>query len=127
MQEKIMEAFLAQLGYEIETKEWNEQQEEFQAPIHNAGTCYKTDMFTMRSYYWGDEEKYINQYNFECPQYDVKCNWYKYHTRGLQLFSCREEVLPQEKNSWEHLCNMFIDCLNSIKGGYEIDRRGRKI
>jgi hypothetical protein len=116
--EEIMEAFLAQLGYEIETKEWNERQEQFQAPIHNAGTCYKTDMFTMRSYYWGDEEKYINQYNFECPQYDVKCNWYKYYTRGLQLF------LPEEKNSYEHLCNMFIDCLNSIKSGYEIDRNG---
>ena len=56
MKEKIMEAFLAQLGYEIETKEWNEQQEEFSAPIHNAGTCYKTDMFVMRSYYWGQEE-----------------------------------------------------------------------
>jgi hypothetical protein len=59
--EEVIEAFLAQLGYEIETKEWNEQQEKFQAPIHNAGTCYKTDMFVMRSYYWGDEEKYINQ------------------------------------------------------------------
>jgi len=119
--EEVMEAFLAQLGYEIETKEWNEQQEKFQAPIHNAGTCYKTDMFVMRSYYWGDHEDYLDQYNFECPQYDVKCNWYKYYTRGLQIF------LPEEKNSYEHLCNMFIDCLNSIKGGYEIDRRGRRI
>ena len=51
----VLEAFLASLGYEIERVEWNKRQEKFDAPIHNAGTCYKTDEFVMRSYCWDED------------------------------------------------------------------------
>ena len=121
--EKIMEAFLAQLGYLIELKEFNERYEPFNAPIHNSGTCYQTTMFTMRSYCWDDESKYADDYNFECPEYGVFARWYKYYTRGLEV----EIKFDDVENEFEHICEMFIECIDSINGGFESDRANYKI
>ena len=109
----VLEAFLASLGREIERVEWNKRQEHFQAPIHNSGTCYKTDEFVMRSEYWGDDPAWLDLPNFKCE--DFRAEWYKYYTRGLQCYAI----------SVDRLSDIFLRCFNSIReSGRECHRDG---
>lgn len=43
---------------------------------------FSNDFFTIRSYYWGDDEDEMNKPNFEVPSENFKLSWYKYPFRG---------------------------------------------
>lgn len=50
----FMIAGLKYLACEIERVEWNKTQEKYDAPIHNNGGYFKTDVFEIRAYQWGE-------------------------------------------------------------------------
>ena len=80
---EFIEAGLRHLANEIERIEWNNKQEEYEAPISNNGGEYKTDTFEMRAYYWGEDEKLAALPNFKCGSFELR--WYKYCGRGMSM------------------------------------------
>lgn len=109
----VLGSFLASLGHEIERVEWNKTQERFDAPIHNAGTCYRTDEFVMRSYCWDEDGPLHELPNFRCD--DFQAEWYKYYRRSLQCYEI----------SIDQLSDIFSRCWHSIeKSGRECNRDG---
>jgi len=71
------------LAAEIERVEWNKTQKEFQSPTRNYGTHYKTNIFKMCSYYWGEEQNLMNRPNFKYGKFEI--TWYKYLGRGTYI------------------------------------------
>ena len=80
---EFIEAGLKHLSNEIERVEWNITQKEYDSPIYNNSEHYKTDIFTMDSYYWGDDESIEQIPNFKHGDFEVR--WYKYLGRGMSM------------------------------------------
>lgn len=76
-------AMIKHLANEIERVEWNLTEKEYDAPITNNGGEYRTDVFEMRAYYWGDDEETGALPNFKCG--DVEVCWYKHLSRGTTI------------------------------------------
>lgn len=66
---------------------------------------FSNDYFTMRSYYWGDEEE-MEKPNFEIPSENFRLTWYKYPFRGSYA---NERITPQMWN------DLIQNCLESLK------------
>ena len=64
------------------------------------------DFFTIRSYYWGDDEEEINKPNFEVPSEKFELEWYKYPFRSSYA---NVEITPQ---MWNELIQK---CLKSLE------------
>ena len=80
---EFIEAGLNYLAEEIERVEWNNTQKEYEAPTANNGEEYKTDVFEMRAYEWGEDETQQQLPNFKCGNFEVR--WYKYCGRGMSM------------------------------------------
>jgi len=79
-----IEAGLRLLAWYIETSEWNRTQEDYYPPTQNSGEDYKTNVFEMHAYYWGDDEALEERPNFKCGDFEVR--WYKSGDRRKSLF-----------------------------------------
>jgi hypothetical protein len=50
-------------------------------PNYSAESEFSNEFFTIRPYYWGDEDDEIEKPNFEIPSENFSISWYKYPFR----------------------------------------------
>lgn len=96
-------ALLKDLSGELERVQWNINQEEYESPFQNTGNEFKTDVFEVHAYYWGDDEKLIDRPNFKCG--DVEISWYKRLGRGTTI---------NKRISRRKMEKIYLKCLVSI-------------
>lgn len=97
-------AILWYIALEIERVEWNNTQEEYSSPFRNAGGKWECDAFTVRAYYWGDDEAKALLPNFQYK--DIEIRWYKHVHRGTTI---NRVVSPEE------IAVMFDECMASVR------------
>lgn len=102
---RLIQACLLEINQEMCRLFWNENQMDYETPFLNTGNQYENDTFTVRSYYWGDDEKLIGLPNFEYK--DLKVYWYKHCRRGLRAKKDSELTL-------DFLAEMVNDCRFSL-------------
>ena len=78
-----VDALLMYLEEELDRVMWNLHQKEYESPFQNTSNSFKTDVFEVRAYYWGDDEEEMAKPNFKCG--DVEVSWYKRLGRGTYL------------------------------------------
>lgn len=114
--ELLLSAVLIAIKDELERCYWNANQKSIESPFDNTGAEYTNDVFTVRAYYWGDDEELVNLPNFE---YDgLECYWYKYATRGLtwRYKGGRMAAIPAD-----FLANMLDKCFKAIQADFPLD------
>jgi len=62
---------------------------------------FSNDFFTMRPYYWGDEEDEMDKPNFEIPSENFRLTWYKYPFRSSYA---SEKLTPKRWNDLVQKC-----------------------
>lgn len=81
---EFIEAGLKHLAEEIERIENNKEHTiSYEAPIHNNGEVYETPVFSLRAYYWGENEIEEAKPNFKYKNFEIR--WYKYIGRGMSM------------------------------------------
>ena len=103
-------ALLKDLEDELSRVQWNVNQEEYESPFQNTGNEFKTDVFEVHAYYWGDLEELIDRPNFKCG--DVEISWYKRLGRGTYI---------NKRVSRRKMEKIYLKCLVSILQ-WEYDR-----
>lgn len=114
--ELLLSAVLEKIRDELSRCYWNKNQKQMQSPFENTGTIYSNDVFTVRAYYWGDDEEYMHLPNFEYN--GLKCYWYKYATRGLtwRYKGGRNAAIPAD-----FLGEMLEKCFDAIQKDFPLD------
>jgi hypothetical protein len=79
----FIEAGLMLLESEIDRVYWNNNQKKWESCFSNNGGDFKLPEFTVRAYYWGDDENKEALPNFECDGLEIR--WYKYLGRGMSM------------------------------------------
>lgn len=69
---------------------------------------FSNDFFTIRPYYWGEDEDEICKPNFEIPSENFELDWYKYPFRNSYS---NEKLTPSR---WNDLIQKCIASLNHI-------------
>ena len=67
---------------------------------------FSNDFFTIRSYYWGDDEDEMEKPNFEIPSENFSLTWYKYPFRGSYS---SEKLTPKRWN------DLIQKCIKSLE------------
>ena len=114
--ELLLSAVLIAIKDELERCYWNANQKPMESPFDNTGAEYTNNVFTVRAYYWGDDEELVNLPNFE---YDgLECYWYKYATRGLtwRYTGGRMAAIPAD-----FLADMLDKCFKAIQADFPLD------
>ena len=114
--ELLLSAVLIAIKDELERCYWNANQKPMESPFDNTGAEYTNNVFTVRAYYWGDDEELVNLPNFE---YDgLECYWYKYATRGLtwRYKGGRMAAIPAD-----FLADMLDKCFKAIQADFPLD------
>ena len=114
--ELLLSAVLIAIKDELERRYWNVNQKLMESPFDNTGAEYTNNVFTVRAYYWGDDDELVNLPNFE---YDgLECYWYKYATRGLtwRYKGGRMAAIPAD-----FLADMLDKCFKAIKADFPLD------
>lgn len=70
---------------------------------------FSNDFFTIRSYYWGDDEEEMDKPNFEVPSEKFSLTWYKYPFRSSYS---SEKLTPKR---WNDLIQKCIKSLEENK------------
>lgn len=96
-------ALLRDLSSELERVQWNVNQKEYDSPFYNTGNSFKTDVFEVRAYYWGEDEAEMDKPNFKCG--DVEISWYKHLGRGDTI---------NKRISRRKMEKIYLKCLISI-------------
>ena len=91
---------------ELERCYWNKHHKEFNSPFRNTSEEYTNNTFTIRAYYWGDDEELMHKPNFQYK--GLKVYWYKYCPRGC-VAECDQEV------TMKYLVQMHEDCVRAIR------------
>lgn len=73
------------------------------SPAENNGAVFENEVFSMRAYYWGDEDNISQLPNFKYKKFEV--TWYKYIGRGSA---------QNRKVSVEEFNSVFLDCIRSL-------------
>lgn len=76
----------------------------YDSPMDNNGGEWKNEVFTVRGYYWGDDERVAVLPNFQCG--DVEVRWYKWLGRGS---STNRPVTSDE------IADILSRCLASVR------------
>ena len=109
----VVNSCLQQIEHELRRCFWNKHQDEMNSPFRNTGAQYFNDVFTVRSYDWGDSER------DDLPNFDYQGKfrvwWYKHVGRGM-IWEC-DQVL-----TLEFLDKMMSDCLKSIEADFGAKR-----
>lgn len=114
--EKLIEAIMDKIEYEMSRLYWNNNQERMNSPFQNTGEVYQNDTFTVRAYYWGDDEYVSKLPNFEYKNF--KCWWYKHSHRGL-YWSYYDDDIPTS-----FLTTMLDECYKSLEHDFKINKKG---
>lgn len=101
-------ALVERIADEVARLEWNRTQQEWASPLQNTGARWSNDTFSMRAYYWGDDEAEADVPNFKCG--DIEIEWYKHVRRGALI---NRTITPDEAVA------MFDRCMASLA---EMDR-----
>ena len=109
--DKLIEATLRQIEFELCRVMWNNNQEEYASPFDNTGNNYKNDVFEVRAFDWSDEPEV--DWNFKYK--DIEISWYKYLGRGMDW---------NRPITLEELQEMLEDCLKSIKREDSLEKEG---
>lgn len=106
---KLVEAVLDAIRKEMDRLYYNKYQKEMNSPFDNTGETYKNSTFTVRAYYWGDDDDLTMLPNFEYK--GLRVYWYKYSGRGT-------EVLVDKPLTTKFLSRMLDDCIASMKNDF---------
>lgn len=96
-------ALLEHLDYELTRIKENILQEDYYSPFTNSGNQFKTDVFEVRAYYWGDDEAEIDKPNFKCGKFEV--SWYKRLGRETTI---NKKLTPRKA------IKIFNKCMESL-------------
>ena len=96
---------------EVELKWEAEEKEKYHSQFYGSTDVYdfSNDFFTIRSYYWGEDEEEMDKPNFEVPSENFRLSWYKYPFRG----SYSSEKLNPKR--WNDLIQKCIKSLEENK------------
>ncbi len=67
---------------------------------------FSNGFFTIRSYYWGDDEEEMDKPNFEISSENFRLTWYKYHFRSSYA---SEKLTPKRWN------DLIQKCIKSLE------------
>lgn len=110
----IIEALMDRLEKEWINLYWNKYHiYSDNTPWKNTGMVFKNDVFTVRAYYWGDDDEKEQLPNFQYKGLAIK--WYKHSNRGLN-WKCDECPL-----TLDFLNNMMRECITSMKRSFDND------
>lgn len=102
----IIKACMNEINCEICRLFWNENQMEYDTPFENTGNKYDNDTFSVRAYYWGDDDSLIRLPNFKYK--DLEVRWYKHYRRCL--------IAQKDSDiSLDFLADMVNDCILSLR------------
>ena len=110
MSHELTELACAAIEYlesEISRLYWNKHQEEWESAFRNTGNSYKSSVFSVKAYNWGNEEDGSFKWR------DIEISWYKNFGRGTYS---NKVLTPDLVNE------MLEDCLKSVEvelGGLE--------
>lgn len=96
-------ALIREIARQVGILEWNRTQEDFACPTDNTGSRWENDTFSLRAYYWGDDEEEASIPNFKCG--DIEVEWYKRLGRGTTI---NRLITPDEAVA------MFDRCIASV-------------
>jgi hypothetical protein len=102
---ELLIAALRYLDEEIHRVE-NNAGRRYHSAVDNTGGEFANDTFSIRAYYWGEDEATGALPNFKCG--DVEVRWYKWLGRGT---SANRPVTPDE------IADLFSRCLASVREG----------
>lgn len=98
-------AVLNMIRSELDRMYWNTNHEEMVSPFDNTGaTEFKTDVFTLRSYNWGDGN---DKPNFETDK--LRVYWYKHNNRGIVAY------VPEGSHAEDALFEALNDSIKSLE------------
>lgn len=103
---RLIKAVLNEIRRELNRLYWNKYQELMESPFDNTGNTYSNDTFTVRSYYWGDDEEKALLPNFEYKDFYVF--WYKHCDRGVN-------IVYDKPITTEFLSEMLDDCFDAMR------------
>jgi hypothetical protein len=108
--ELLIQAVLNRIEQEMDRLYYNANQKELVSPFQNTGAEYSNDTFTVRAYYWGEDDDLIKLPNFKYK--DFECSWYKHSMRGLTwkyngVLNCKDIPL-------QFFIQMLNDCFDSM-------------
>ena len=75
----------------------------FGSPTKNSGSKFSNSTFSMRAYYWGDDEKNELIPNFQCGDFSI--TWYNYINGGTAM---------NRAITWEEFSKIIQKCLSSL-------------
>ena len=116
----LIEALLDKINNEMARLYWNNNQEEINSPFSNTGECYQNDTFTVRAYYWGDDEDIMRLPNFEYKNF--KCWWYKHSNRGL--YWEYDNIQNNHNIPITFISLMLDECCESLQQDFKNNKRG---
>lgn len=110
MMETLIQAILNRIEQEMDRLYFNTNQKKLVSPFQDTGAEYSNDIFTVRAYYWGDDDDVINLPNFQYK--DFECYWYKHNMRGLtwKYKGKRDCNIPTS-----FIIKMLDDCFKSMR------------
>jgi hypothetical protein len=96
---------------EVELKWEAEEKEKYHSQFYGSTDVYdfSNDFFTIRSYYWGEDEEEMDKPNFEVPSENFSLTWYKYPFRSSYS---SEKLTPKR---WNDLIQKCIKSLEETK------------
>lgn len=114
--ELLISAILDKIESELSRCYWNKYQKEMLSPFKNTGEIYSNNTFTVRAFYWGEDEEYANLPNFEYEGLEVR--WYKHSGRGL---TWRYKGGVQAAIPADFLATMLKKCFDAIQKDFSLD------
>lgn len=101
----IMHAALAMISDELTRIMENHHQRDYFSPFNNSGTEFKSDVFHVEAYSWGDDDQ---PYNFAWK--DLRISWYKRMGRGM---SSNIEITPDMASACLADCLAYLEKLEA--------------
>ena len=106
---QVVESVLHTIDNELRRCYWNKNQQEMESPFSNTGNSFKTDVFEVEAYNWGEPEHW---WNFKYKNFEA--GWYKHLGRGFEY-----KMINNEPLTLEFLETMLQDCCKSIEKYYK--------
>ena len=94
---------------EEELKWEAEEKEKYHSQFYGSTDVwgFSNNFFTIRSYYWGEDEEEMDKPNFEVPSENFSLTWYKYPFRGSYS---SEKLTPKR---WNEIIQKCIRSMNN--------------
>jgi hypothetical protein len=107
----FVEAALIMMEGELDRVMWNINQKIYESPFRNTGNDFDSDVFSVHSYNWDDEEQL---WNFKYGDFEV--SWYKHLGRSSSM---NKKISPQEISDMLDTCLKYIVSLDVALDEFE--------